>query len=210
MRSFRTCTLEMSGGFGEVIPSTQQPVTSGDMSLQKNVAGQNFTFALLNVTNDTPLTGASVVGFTSKDGGSQASTGGTFTELTPTGNGIYNYAPTQAETNGNCVSFYITATNAVPFNLMFLTGGLHKNVASQHVTFGMISQAGVADPSATVTVEISKDGSSLSSGSGTTTNLGNGQYDYAPTQSETNGTMISFTFTASGDITQNVIVFTVP
>ena len=180
------------------------------MSLIKNQAGQNFTFGLLNVTNGTPLTGATIVAFTSKDGGAQASTAGTFTELTPTGNGIYNYAPTQAETNANELGVYITATSAVPFNLMFLTGGLHNNIAGQHVTFGMVSAASVADPSATVTVKISKDGSSLVTGAGTVTNLGNGQYDYAPTQAETNGTEISFSFSSAGDITQNICIFTVP
>jgi hypothetical protein len=182
------------------------------MSLIKNVAGQNFTFGLLNVTNGSPLTGATISGFISKDGGAQASAAGTFSELTPTGNGIYNYAITQAETNANEIGALITATNAVPFNLMFLTGGLHKNSASpqQHVTFAMLSQASVADPSATVTVKISKDGSSLVTGVGTVTNLGNGQYDYAPTQSETNGNEISCSFSSPGDITQNICIFTVP
>jgi hypothetical protein len=42
------------------------------------------------------------------------------------------------------------------------------------------------------------------------TNLGNGQYDYAPTQAETNGANVSFVFTASGDIPYNISIFTVP
>lgn len=191
-----------------IVPSSTGNL--GDMSLIKNGAGQNFTFGLLNATDGSPLTGATVVAFISKDGGAQASTSGTFSELTPTGNGIYNYAITQTETNANEIGVYLTATSAVPFNLMFLTGGLHKNVAGQHITFGMLSQASVADPSATVTVKISKDGSSLSTGAGTVTNLGNGQYDYAPTQAETNGAEISFSFSSAGDITQNICIFTVP
>ncbi len=180
----------------------------GDMSLLKNVAGQNFTFALINVTNDAALTGATVVGFTSKDGGAQASTAGTFTEL---GNGMYNYVPTQAETNGNCVSFLMTASSAVPENLLFLTGGLHKNSASpqQHVTFVVMTTAGIADTGAAVSVFVSKDGGAQSAGVGTVTNLGNGQYDYAPTQAETNGTNVSFLFTATGDVPQNLSIFTV-
>jgi hypothetical protein len=182
------------------------------MSLIKNQAGQNFTFALLNATTGAPLTGATIVGFSSKDGGAQASLAGIIAELTPTGNGIYNYAPTQAETIANELGVYITAAGAVPFNLMFLTGGLHKNSASpqQHVTFGMSSTASVADPSATVTVKISKDGGSLVTGAGAVTNLGNGQYDYAPTAAELNGNEISFSFSSPGDITQNICVFTVP
>jgi hypothetical protein len=180
------------------------------MSLLKNVAGQNFTFALLNATTGAALTGATIVGFVSKDGGAQASLAGIVAELTPTGNGIYNYAPTQAETNANEFGVYVTATNAVPFNLMFLTGGLHKNTAGQHITFGMSSLASVADPSATVTVRISKDGGSLVTGVGTVTNLGNGQYDYAPTAAELNGNEISLSFSSPGDITQNICIFTVP
>ncbi len=192
--------------------SAAAPVTGGsgnlaDMSLLKNIAGQNFTFALINVTNDAPVTGATVVGFTSKDGGAQASIVGTVTEP---GNGVYNYAPTQAETNGNCVSFLMTASGAVPENLMFLTGGLHKNIASQHVTFEMFSTGGVADASATVTVKTSKDGGAQGSGGGSVTNLGNGQYDYAPMQSETNGTNVNFLFSATGDVIQNLSIFTVP
>ncbi len=180
----------------------------GDMSLLKNVPNQNFTFELVNVTNSNALTGATIVGFTSKDGGAQASTTGTFSEL---GNGVYNYAPTQAETNGNCVSFLITASSAVPENLMFLTGGLHKNqVATQHVTFVMMTTAGIADTGAAVSVFVSKDGGAQGAGGGTVTNLGNGQYDYVPTQAETNGTNVSFLFTATGDIPINISIFTVP
>jgi hypothetical protein len=188
------------------------PIPTGnlfDMSLLKNVPGQNVTFALINVTNDAPLTGlgSGVTIRVSKDGGAQSAAGGTVTEL---GNGAYNYAPLQSETNGNCVSFYLTPTGGVPENLMFLTGGLHKNVASQHITFEMFSTAGVPDASATVTVKTSKDGGAQASGAGTVTNLGGGQYDYAPTQGETNGNNVSFLFSATGDVIQNLSIFTVP
>ncbi len=178
-----------------------------DMSLLKNVTNQNFTFALINVTNDAALTGATVVGKTSRDGGAQASIVGTVSEL---GNGVYNYVPTQTETNGNCVSFLMTASSAVPENLMFLTGGLHRNASAQHITFGLMTTAGIADTGASVTVFVTKDGGAQASGAGTVTNLGNGQYDYAPTQAETNGANVSFLFTAAGDVPQNLSIFTVP
>jgi|SRR5882672_3453276 len=188
------------------------PIPTGnlaDMSLLKNVAGQNVTFALINVTNDAALTGlgSGITIKVSKDGGAQSSSAGTISEL---GNGAYNYAPTQAETNGNCVSFFLTPTGGIPENLMFLTGGLHKNVGSQHVTFCMMTTSGVVDASATVTVKTSKDGGAQASGGGTVTNLGGGQYDYAPTQAETNGTNVSFLFSATGDVIQNLSIFTVP
>ncbi len=178
-----------------------------DMSLLKNIGGQNVTFALINVTNDLPLLGASVTVRVSKDGGAQGAGGGSVSEL---GQGAYVYRPSQADTNGNCVSFLVTATNAVPENLMFLTSGLHKNTTSQHVTFVMFTTSGIADPSATVSAFVSKDAVAQAPGVGTFTNLGNGQYDYAPTQAETNGTMVSFLFSATGDVIQNLSIFTVP
>ena len=131
--------------FNPVVASPPQLGNLTDMSLLKNIQNQNFTFALINVTNDNALTGATIVGKTSRDGGAQAPIAGTVTEL---GNGVYNYRPTAAETNGNCVSFLMTATSAVPENLMFLTSGLHKNTASQHITFGLFTTAGAADAAA--------------------------------------------------------------
>jgi hypothetical protein len=198
-------------GFYSIL--SQRPTGNlADMSLQKNVAGQNITFGLLNATDGSPLTGATISGFISKDGVQAAATNANFTELTPTGQAIYNSAITQAETNANSIGLLVTAPNAVPFNLIFLIGGLKKNSASpqQHIPFAMLSQASVGDPSATVTVKISKDGGSLATGVGTVTNLGNFQYDYAPTAAETNGNGISYSFSSPGDITQTVFVFPVP
>jgi hypothetical protein len=182
-----------------------------DMSLVKNQAGQNFTFALVNAASGSALTGATIVGFVSKDGGGQASIAGTITEL---GHGMYNYIPTQAETNGNELGFLLTGTAgafaSVPFNLMFLTLGFHKNVAGQHVTFAMISTSGTVDPSASITTYVSIDGGAQSIGAGTITNLGNGQYDYQPTQAETNGNEVTYLFVSPGDMVFNICIFTVP
>jgi hypothetical protein len=85
-------------------------------SLQKNVSGQNFTFSLVNATTGAALTGATVSVNVTKDNGAQASGGGTVTEK---GNGQYNYAPTQAETNATDVGFLFTATSAIPVNYDF-------------------------------------------------------------------------------------------
>ena len=81
---------------------------------------------------------------------------------------------------------------------------LKKNVASQNVTFCMISATtGAADASATVTAYVSKDGTQAAA-SGSVSNLGNGQYNYAPTQAETNATDVGLFFTATGDIPVNL------
>lgn len=87
---------------------------------------------------------------------------------------------------------------------------LQKNVASQNITFCMVTVAGVADASATVTVSITKDNGSQASGSGTTTNKGLGQYNYAPTQAETNAIDVGFMFTATGDVPVNLDFHTDP
>jgi hypothetical protein len=195
-----------SSPFSVSAPTPQSGNVGAEMSLQKNVAGQNVTFGLTNASSNAALTGATVAANVSLDGGAQVSGVGTFTEL---GHGAYNYAPTKAETNGNCVSYLMTASNAVPLNMMFLTGGFHKNVAGQHVTFQMFTLTGSADTAASVTVYVDKDNGVQAAGSGTVTNLGNGQYDYAPTQAETNGTAVSFLFMSSGDVIQNILIFTV-
>lgn len=87
-------------------------------SLRKNTAGQNFTFGLVNVTTGGALTGATVSVFVTKDNGAQAAGGGTVTEA---GNGQYNYAPTQAETNAVDVGFHLGASGAIPVNIDFHT-----------------------------------------------------------------------------------------
>jgi len=203
--TFRSSGITFSAGTPVVIGNLS------DMSLLQNVAGQNFTFGLIKVTDDLPLIGlgSGVTVRTSADGGPQVTGSGAVTEL---GNGIYNYSPSQAETNGNCVSFLMTApaSNALPENLMFLTGGLHKNIPGQHITACMFSTSGIADPSASVSVIVSKDGGAQSTGLGIVTNLGNGQYDYALTQAESNGINVNFLFQATGDVIQNLSVFTIP
>jgi hypothetical protein len=93
-------------------------------SLLKNVASQNITFALINASTGAALTGATVAVKVVKDNGAQASGSGTVTEA---GNGQYNYAPTQSETNATDVGFLFTATSAVPENLDFHTDQADAN-----------------------------------------------------------------------------------
>ena len=81
---------------------------------------------------------------------------------------------------------------------------LQKNVASQNITFVMVNAStGAADTGATVTVYVTKDNGAQATGVGTVTNSGHGQYNYAPTQAETNATDVGFLFTATGDIPVN-------
>ena len=65
--------------------------------MRKNIASQNVAAQVNSATDGTPLTtGVSV--FVTIDGGTQGAGGGTTAHK---GNGHWNYAPTQAETNGN-------------------------------------------------------------------------------------------------------------
>ncbi|HND25060.1 MAG TPA: hypothetical protein PK229_12125 [Rhodocyclaceae bacterium] len=84
---------------------------------------------------------------------------------------------------------------------------LRKNVASQVVTFTLVNATtGAALTGATVTVKVTLDGTQ-SGGSGTVTELGTGQYKYVPTQAETNGSSVGFSFTATNAVPVNLHCF---
>lgn len=77
---------------------------------RRNTAGQNLGFKLIKVADGTPGTGAAVTVYRSIDGGAQAVATGTVSEK---GNGQYNFAPSQADTNGNEISFLFVATGMI-------------------------------------------------------------------------------------------------
>ena len=88
-------------------------------SLLKNGASQNITFCLVNASTGAALTSATFtsLAWVTKDN-TQAGFAGTFTTL---GNGQYNYAPTQAETNCTDFGLLVTVSGAIPVNLDFHT-----------------------------------------------------------------------------------------
>lgn len=81
---------------------------------RKNVASQNLPFALINAATGAAMTGATVSGFRSIDGGAQAGVTGTLSEKA---NGQYNLALSQADTNGNHIGYLFTATGAIPAHI---------------------------------------------------------------------------------------------
>lgn len=95
-------------------------------SLQKNVAAQNVKFCLVNAATGAAMATATFTSsaWVTKDGGSQAGFAGTFTTL---GNGQYNYAPTQAETNAADVGIMIAVSGAVPVHMDFHTDQVDAN-----------------------------------------------------------------------------------
>lgn len=85
-----------------------------------------------------------------------------------------------------------------------------KNTADQTVHFVLVSSTdGSALTSATVTVYVTLDAGTQTTGTGTVQEEGNGQYSYAPTQAETNGDSVGFLFTAAGGIAASLQVYTV-
>lgn len=74
--------------------------------LLKNVAGQHVDFVALDGSN-LPLTGLTYSGLVALDGGAFAAAGGGTSEI---GHGVYRFTPSQADTNGDVVSFLLWET----------------------------------------------------------------------------------------------------
>jgi hypothetical protein len=86
--------------------------------LRKNVAGQFLHVAAVNATTGAALTGATISIRRCLDG-TFAAGGATITE--DTGLGFYKVALTQADTNGNDIGYFFTATNMIPICLNVVT-----------------------------------------------------------------------------------------
>ena len=108
---------------------------------RKNVAGQFLCFGLVNASTGAALASATVTVRRCIDG-TFAAGGGTVTEDS---GGLYKYALAQADTNGNDLSFYFTATNAIPVCINVLTTACDPSVATN---FGITGIPAVASGSA--------------------------------------------------------------
>lgn len=86
--------------------------------LRKNVAGQFLHFTGIVASTGAVLTGATFTYRRCIDG-TFAAGGGTITE--DTGTGFYKVALAQADTNGNDLGFFFTATTAVPVAINVIT-----------------------------------------------------------------------------------------
>jgi hypothetical protein len=88
---------------------------------------------------------------------------------------------------------------------------MKKNVASQSIGAQMVTASDGTDFTGSVTAYYTLDNGTQTIGSvggGACTHEGNGYHSYAPTQGETNGDHIAWTFIGSGAITATVQVFT--
>lgn len=86
---------------------------------------------------------------------------------------------------------------------------MKKNVASQVVGVQMVTASDGSAFTGTVSVAVTVDGGTQGAGGGTgPTHEGNGFHSYIPTQAETNGDHVAFTFTGTGAIPATVQVYT--
>lgn len=88
---------------------------------------------------------------------------------------------------------------------------MRKNVASQKIGCQMVSATDGSAFTGSVTVYVTLDAGTQaigSVGSGVCTHEGNGYHTYAPSQAETNGDLVAFTFIGTGAVPATVQVFT--
>ena len=87
---------------------------------------------------------------------------------------------------------------------------MKKNTAGQYICCQLTTAAGSAVTSGTTTVNVTIDGGTQGSGSGTIAHNGNGLWTYAATQADTNGNNIVFQFLNAAAVTSIMQVYTIP
>ena len=86
---------------------------------------------------------------------------------------------------------------------------MKKNVASQTVAVQMVTAASGVAFALTASAFVTIDGATQTAAGGTGPILeGNGHYSYTPTQAETNGDHLAFTFTGTGAIPVTIQTWT--
>lgn len=85
---------------------------------------------------------------------------------------------------------------------------MKKNVASQVIGAQMVDASDGSAFTSTVSVDVTVDGGTQASGGGTVTHEGGGFHSYTPTQAETNGDHVAFTFSGTGAIPVTVQAYT--
>jgi hypothetical protein len=91
------------------------------LTLYRNLAGQEVFFMLVDVTSGAPVTGATVAAWLTKDGGAQSAAGGTVDDL---GHGQYRYNFSRGDTNGGTIGLLLLATNCVPVSFAWATDAI--------------------------------------------------------------------------------------
>src|SRR5690349_1286523 len=124
-------TTPGTGGGGSFVAAwaeDQQNIICGglDEMFRKNTAGQFICFRLVSSTDGSAVTGATVSVRRCIDGTFAAATG----TVTEDSAGFYKFAMSQADTNGNDISFYFTATGAIGVEKSIVTTAADPTVAT--------------------------------------------------------------------------------
>lgn len=101
----------------------------------------------------------------------------------------------------------VTVTALLNSNYM-VEYSMKKNVAGQSIGAQMVTISDGSDFTGTVTAEVTIDNGTKTTGGGSVTHEGEGYHSYAPTQAETNGDHIAFSFAGTGALTQTIQVYT--
>lgn len=166
---------------------------------RKNTAGQFLCVQLLLTATGAPATGITPAMRRCIDG-TFAAGGGTFTEDGTTGS--YKYAMSQADTNGNDISFIISGTGAIPVCINILTTAADP---SDVVRFGLTAFPNVASGSA---------GALIVAGTGTaalnvTSGVAKADVDTIKTNPVVNGGTVTFPTNSTLASTTNITAGTV-
>lgn len=87
---------------------------------------------------------------------------------------------------------------------------MRKNVASQIIAAQLINKTtGASVTTGSCTVYVTVNGGTQAAGAGTVTHEGNGEWSYAPTQAETNGNHVAFTWTHTDAVAVTINVYPV-
>ncbi len=182
--------------------STQQvtDVYSADAVTADYGAGLELTSAassdatgsagLQNITLSSAIVNAGAKDFRSKSGGPLD------------GTGSVDFVGAFLEVGGG-----VTVTALLNSNYM-VEYSMKKNVAGQSIGAQMVTISDGSDFTGTVTAEVTIDNGTKAAGGGSVTHEGEGYHSYAPTQAETNGDHIAFSFAGTGALTQTIQVYT--
>lgn len=105
-------------GFAAYLAVKSNIVIDGDKAMKKNTASQSVGVQMINASDGSAFTGSASV-FVTIDNGTQSAGGGA--APVHEGNGYHSYTPTQAETNGDHISFTFTGSGAVPVSVQVYT-----------------------------------------------------------------------------------------
>lgn len=85
---------------------------------------------------------------------------------------------------------------------------MKRNIAGQKISSKMLTLADGTAYTGAVSVFVDIDGATQAAGLGTVTHKGNGLHEYTPTQAETDGAFISFSFVGTATIDPTIQVYT--